>query len=101
MDSTVITMFSNSLIILTGAILNFIFDNSVAGWILLGLFGFTCILGIILYRKYKKTSNMIQEDKQLPLKSCKDCWHNYHCPMPQEGYNFNPDTCTYNSDNKR
>ena len=54
MDSTVITMFSNSLIILTGAILNFIFDNSVAGWILLGLFGFTVILGIILYRKYKK-----------------------------------------------
>ncbi len=54
MDSTVIAMFSNSLIILTGAILNFIFDNSIAGWILLGLFGFTCVLGIILYRKYKK-----------------------------------------------
>lgn len=54
MDNTVITMFSNSLIILTGAILNFIFDNSVAGWILLGLFGFTVILGIILYRKCKK-----------------------------------------------
>lgn len=40
---------------------------------------------------------MTQEDKQLPLKGCKDCWHNYHCPMPQEGYNFNPDTCPYSS----
>lgn len=54
MDSTVITMFSNSLIILTGAILNFVFNNSPAGWILLSLFGFTCVLGIILYKKYKK-----------------------------------------------
>lgn len=54
MDNTVITMFSNSLIILTGAILNFIFDNLIAGWILLGLFVFTCVLGIILYKKYKK-----------------------------------------------
>lgn len=54
MDSTVITMFSNSLIILTGAIMNFIFDNSIAGWILLGLFGYTCVLGIILYKKCKK-----------------------------------------------
>ena len=32
-------------------------------------------------------------------KECKDCWHNYHCPMPQEGYDFNPDTCLYNPDN--
>ena len=62
MDSTVITMFSNSLIILTGAILNFIFGNSPAGWILLGLFGFTVILGIILYRKYKKDDE--QYDKR-------------------------------------
>lgn len=54
MDSTVITTFSNSLIILTGAILNFVFNNSLAGWILLGLFVFTCVLGIILYKKYKK-----------------------------------------------
>ena len=54
MDNTVIAMFSNSLIILTGAILNFIFDNPIAGWILLSLFGFTCVLGIILYKKYKK-----------------------------------------------
>ena len=54
MDSTVITMFSNSLIILTGAILNFIFDNPIAGWILTGLFVLTVILGIILYRKCKK-----------------------------------------------
>ena len=29
-------------------------------------------------------------------KGCKDCWHNYHCPMPQEGYDYNPDTCKYN-----
>lgn len=53
MDSTVITMFLNSLIILTGAILNFIFNNSPAGWILIGLFVFTVILGIILYKKGK------------------------------------------------
>ena len=54
MDNTVIAMLSNSLIILTGAIMNFIFDNPIAGWILLGLFGFTCALGIILHKKYKK-----------------------------------------------
>jgi len=54
MDNTVITMLSNSLIILTGAIMNFIFDNPIAGWILLGLFGFTCIFGIILHKRYKK-----------------------------------------------
>lgn len=41
---------------------------------------------------------MIQKEKQL---RCRDCWHNYHCPMPQEGYNFNPNTCPYNPDNKR
>ena len=34
-------------------------------------------------------------------KECKDCWHNYHCPMPQEGYDFNPDTCPYNPDNEK
>lgn len=62
MDSTVVAMFSNSLIILTGAILNFIFGNSPAGWILTGLFGFTVILGIILYRKYKKDDE--QYDKR-------------------------------------
>lgn len=33
-------------------------------------------------------------------KGCKDCWHNYHCPMPQEGYDYNPDTCEYNPDNE-
>ena len=32
-------------------------------------------------------------------KGCEDCFHNYHCPMPQEGYDFNPDTCPYNHDN--
>lgn len=54
MDNPVITMFSNSLIILTGAIMNFIFNNSPAGWILLGLFGITCVTEIILYKKFKK-----------------------------------------------
>lgn len=54
MDSTAISIFSNSLIFLTGAILNFVFNNPIAGWILLGLFGFTCVLGIILHKKYKK-----------------------------------------------
>ena len=24
-------------------------------------------------------------------KECKDCWHNYHCPIPQEGYDYDPD----------
>lgn len=27
-----------------------------------------------------------------------DCFHQYHCPMVQEGCNFNPDTCPYNPD---
>ena len=44
---------------------------------------------------------MTQEDKELLFKGCEDCWHNYHCPMPQEGYDFNPDTCRYNPNNKR
>lgn len=34
-------------------------------------------------------------------KDCTDCWHNYHCPMPQEGYDFNPDDCPYNPDNEK
>ena len=34
------------------------------------------------------------------VKGCRECWHNYHCPMPQEGYNYDPDTCEYNPDNK-
>ena len=34
-------------------------------------------------------------------KECEDCWHNYHCPMPQEGYDYNPDTCPYNPDNDK
>lgn len=34
-------------------------------------------------------------------KECKDCWHNYHCPMPQEGYDYDPDTCPYNPDNEK
>lgn len=54
MDNTLIATFLNSLIILTGSIMNFILDNPKAGWVLLGLFGFTCMLGIILYKKYKK-----------------------------------------------
>lgn len=34
-------------------------------------------------------------------KCCKDCWHNYHCPMPQEGYDYDPDTCEWNPDNRQ
>lgn len=34
-------------------------------------------------------------------KGCHDCFHEYHCPMPQEGYDYNPDTCKYNPDNER
>ena len=44
---------------------------------------------------------MTQKEKQPSLKGCKNCWHNYHCPMPQEGYDYNPDTCPYNPDNKK
>lgn len=33
-------------------------------------------------------------------KECRDCFHAYHCPMPQEGYDFNPDTFPYNPDNE-
>lgn len=31
-------------------------------------------------------------------KTCKDCWHNYHCPMPQEGYDYDPDICPWISE---
>ena len=34
-------------------------------------------------------------------KGCHNCFHEYHCPMPQEGYDYNPDTCKYNPDNER
>ena len=40
---------------------------------------------------------MNKEEKCL---GCENCWHNYHCPMPQEGYDYNPETCVYNHDNK-
>ena len=42
----------------------------------------------------------LQMTEPNPPKDCSDCWHNYHCPMPQEGYDFNPDTCKYNPYNK-
>ena len=31
-------------------------------------------------------------------KGCLDCWHEYHCPMPQEGYDYDPDTCPWISE---
>ena len=31
---------------------------------------------------------------------CEDCWHNYHCPMLQEGYDYDPKTCPWNPDNE-
>lgn len=34
------------------------------------------------------------------MKECRDCFHEYHCPMPQEGYDYDPDTCPYNPDNQ-
>ena len=43
----------------------------------------------------------LQRTEPNPVKECRDCWHNYHCPMPQEGYDYNPDTCPYNPDNKK
>ena len=39
-------------------------------------------------------------EKDKKEKDCMDCWHNYHCQMPQEGYDFNPDTYPYNPDNE-
>ena len=47
------------------------------------------------------TENHVSFETVKRLKECRDCWHNYHCSMPQEGYDFNPDTCPYNPDNKR
>lgn len=32
---------------------------------------------------------------------CEDCWHNYHCSMPQEGYDYDPKTCPWNPDNEK
>lgn len=32
---------------------------------------------------------------------CEDCWHSYHCPMPQEGYDYDPKTCPWNPDNDK
>ena len=32
---------------------------------------------------------------------CEDCWHNYHCSMPQEGYDYNPKECPWNPDNEK
>ena len=49
-------------------------------------FGFTIKFTMLIFKE-------VQENK-----GCKDCFHNYHCPMPQEGYDFNPDTCPYNHD---
>lgn len=44
---------------------------------------------------------LTNEEKQLPLKGCKDCWHSCYCPMPQKGYDYNPDICPYNLDNQK
>lgn len=35
------------------------------------------------------------------MKRCKDCFHNYHCPMSQEGYNYDSNTCPFNPDNDK
>ena len=48
------TIFANGMITLTGAIMNFMFDNPVAGWILLGLTAVAFTIGIILYKKEKQ-----------------------------------------------
>ena len=42
----------------------------------------------------------LTEPNPVREKGCEDCWHNYHCSMPQEGYDYNPDTCPYNPDNE-
>ena len=69
MDSTVISIFLNSLIFLTGAILNFIFNNPIAGWILLGLFGLLVCLELFCIRNIKKISNMTREEAIKEIKS--------------------------------
>lgn len=45
-----------------------------------------------LYNETHKKNIQGREKKE---KGCLNCWHNYHCPMPQEGYNYNPDDCPY------
>lgn len=54
------------------------------------------------YMTCKKITNLINSLHSCneSIKKCKDCWHNYHCPMPQEGYDFNPDACPYNPDKR-
>ena len=32
---------------------------------------------------------------------CEDCWHNYHCSMPQEGYDYDAKVCPWNPDNEK
>jgi len=53
MDTSVHT-FTCGLITLTGSILNFVFDNDIAGWALLGVTAINFIIAYIIYRKEKK-----------------------------------------------
>ena len=48
------TILTNAMIILTGAIVNFILNNPVAGWALSGCFIVVLIILFILHRKEKK-----------------------------------------------
>lgn len=47
-------------------------------------------------REYKRMEEQHNNEK---LHGCEACWHNYHCPLPQEGFDYDPDTCPYNPDN--
>lgn len=45
--------------------------------------------------------NLTKKETETPIKTykgCMDCHHQYHCPMHQEGYDYNPDTCEYIKD---
>lgn len=53
----------------------------------------------LLNKEFQKAVSESDEDFK-PKKTCRDCWDSYHCPMPQEGYDYDPDTCPHNLDRR-
>lgn len=47
-------IFTNGMIPLTGALLNFVFNNMIAGWTLTGCTAIIFIIGIIVRKKENK-----------------------------------------------
>ena len=52
----------------------------------------------IKYNKLLEKKKAMSKQVNNVDKGCRDCWHEYHCPMPQEGYDYNPDTCPFIKD---